>query len=245
MYELIETRTLRNGYKIEIARAKCVDNPRNWKANLGHMYTWSLNLASPDENPYDDAVDFVRGMISRYFTLDEMIDAIKEGAFANLRYQGQLEADCQRGVAAAEDVAHAISLCQESPRFLARKCAISTIYCHPGEYATLSSRPAAGMAPAGAVGFIWAGMDEVREALQAIEGLFPSAESPEEGLRRRAQMAFDCELEAYSSYLSSDIYNLRLMRGDDVIDAVKNVYGFDLDDIIEELGKKAELRERQ
>lgn len=228
--EIIQEKYLPCGYKVQLLHASRIPNPRSAHANLGHLYTWSRNISSPDANPYDDDLDFMRGMLLRYFTVDEMVDAVKEGMFPALRFEGQLEADYSRGLVAAEKMASFVAVCKESPNLVSRKFVLKLVYgaCCCESY-VLSTRPIGT-----AIGFVWASLDDARKIL----GM---AHSSEEELREQALTKFACEVEEYSCWLNGLVYEVRLVHGEEVVDRVEHVYDFDLDDIVSALEEKAGL----
>lgn len=228
--EIIDEKYLPGGYKVQLLHASRTPNPRAVYANLGHLYTWSRNISSPDANPYDNDLDFMRGMLLRYFTVDEMVDAVKEGMFPSLRFEGQLEADYSRGLVTAEKMADTVAMCKESPNLVSRKFVLKFVYgVGRGENYVLSTRPIGT-----AVGFVWASLDDARKALGMAHG-------SEEELREQALAKFACEVEEYFCWLNGHVYEARLVKGADVIDRVEHVYAFDLDDIVSALEEKAEL----
>lgn len=230
MNEIIDEKYLPGGYKVQLLHASRTPNPRTAYANLGRLYIWSRNISSPDKNPYDDALDFMRGMLLQFFTVDEMIDAIKEGMFPSLHFTGQLEADYSRGLLDAEKLASLIAPCKESPNLVSRKFVLKLVYgVGRGENYVLSTRPIGT-----AIGFVWASLDDARKAL----GMTHSSEGE---LREQTLAKFACEVEEYFCWLNGHVYEVRLVKGADVIDCVEHVYAFDLDDIVSALEEKAEL----
>lgn len=239
MSKVIDERNLSGGYKIELYHDARVRNPRHYPhANLGHVYTWSRNIASPDKNPYGSEIDFVRCMLRDKFTVEEMVDAVKEGMSSRLRFEGRLKADYTRGLVAADCMASCIALCRDAPKLVSRKFMLLPVYGLGGLDYTLSIHPIG--VP---IGCIWADLDELRESLEAAEPPFPSAQEREESLRKRARAAFACEVEEYSSWLNGYVYEARLVHGEDVIDSVEGVYDFDLGEVIEQLEAKAKRRQ--
>ncbi len=250
MLEKIDEETLPGGYAIEWAYDPDAESPRKWHDNLGHMYCWGGGFVSPDENPYDDEVDFVRDMLNEHFSHEEMLEAVREGSFGSLRIAGRedgeerLEALYRNYLTGREcwcevedysewrdgqELAEAIANCPEAVALLSRKMVILTVHRFEHSGVAYSTKPFNDPWDSGAVGFIWADEDDVSSW---FEGLRASRD----GVAR----ILAGEVEEYSSWANGECYVVTLSKDDAVVERTGGYIGDEgLADGIEEMRRQA------
>ena len=242
----IDKKELDDDYLIRWGWDECADSPRDLYDNVGHLYTWTRDCDSPDENAYESPQVFLARELYELFTQEELERAIREGRFNNLRFntdsgEERLEGLYKNHLTGKTDwdtvneyeewkdlevLVDVIAQCGAASALLRQKGVLMNVYRLEHSGVVYSTSPFNDPWDSGQVGFIWARHDELENLGYENDAV--------------VEKVFAEEVALYSAWADGQTYWARLEKDGDCIDSCDGIIGDEeLDDVFKAMEDKA------